>query len=756
MLEDNTPTVTSRTRKPRTARARLRLDTAKRLQNLARHAKEHKEAAKEALSGGIKAGNQIIVREPKVKTANNVGGILSAPPKTAAKFRKRQIHKTWLPTHIFHSKRAHMTAPKDPLWRFAIPLTPTEKSYRPTHRASHLRGAVAWDMSYMSTISLEGVQQSIVSLLRTMGIGAGDLGDKLWRETGRKWGLGKRSWDGWIYERNGWPTEVIAPVTIIWCVHQLSHLESRTLDNILWAKRKVIIRVHPSAFLQLWTELLEVAKMQHPPVMVEDLRFEIGSIEVIGPGSTEALLGVLKPFIGLKAEPKVLDTPGRVWTRLAGLTNPASLPANAILGFFVSDPRLRYPPSAIPHPAPPGAEERLLDVLSTWPPDQGQSPPALFERNARLAAGRQLPSQKAINRRKACAPPGTYPDPLPTDPQIPVLLIASRPFSFGQGTWTVLLPWKCVLPVWYVLMHYPLASGGTVRFGGLNEKRQIAFEAGTPWFPADYPGTKAGWEWEAKEREKRKRDWESRPKGKRIEWSSVDLGGGHKGEVGLGWACDWERLMHGPPVEVKETQKTKQTERKNGDSRAHENSNADRAAKESLPRSSPSLQANELSAAIMTVKITLLTRGTPTACARIYRLPTTSSELRQKWLNLKNLSTKSKSRQKFKQHQPRIGDQSTPEARRRALAASLIGPRAVETGSVRAGHPDYPIVPGEEDLIGFITTGNFSLGEGIGVGIGSILSTKVAQEKGRGAERYLCIVREAGMALGRLAKWEPV
>ena len=42
-------------------------------------------------------------------------------------------------------------------------------------------------------------------------------------------------------------------------------------------------------------EILKVAKVQRPPAMVEDLRFEIGSIEVTGPGSTEALTGVLHP-----------------------------------------------------------------------------------------------------------------------------------------------------------------------------------------------------------------------------------------------------------------------------------------------------------------------------------------------------------------------------------------------------------------------------------------------------------------------------
>jgi hypothetical protein len=34
--------------------------------------------------------------------------------------------------------------------------------------------------------------------------------------------------------------------------------------------------------------------------------------------------------------------------------------------------------------------------------------------------------------------------------------------------------------------------------------------------------------------EKRKAEWEKRPKGRRIEWESVDLGKGRRGELGLG------------------------------------------------------------------------------------------------------------------------------------------------------------------------------------------------------------------------------
>src|SRR5205814_1816590 len=50
----------------------------------------------------------------------------------------------------------------------------------------------------------------------------------------------------------------------------------------------------------------------------------------------------------------------------------------------------------------------------------------------------------------------------------------------------------------------------------------------------------AGKEWDRQETSKRKKEWQGKPKGKRIEWESLDLGKTKKGEVGCGWACDWE------------------------------------------------------------------------------------------------------------------------------------------------------------------------------------------------------------------------
>jgi ribonuclease P/MRP protein subunit POP1 len=564
MLEDNTPTVTSRRRnlKPH---QRLRLETAQRLQKLSAKSKERRQEnkakrneaeikisapaadnlePKTAKNLAFASAAGVTARKPRVKKST-----LRQPDVPAAKFRKRQIHKTWLPSHLFHSKRAHMTPPKEPLWKFALPVTPTNKSYRTTHRATTQRGALAWDTSYMATIGLEGPEKSIEGLLKALGVGAGGDTEATWGKAGTKWRNGTRFWEGWLHERQAWPINGIAPATVIWNAI-LPVGGDISIDNteVVAAttkkskkKRKAFIRVHPAAFMQLWEQVIRLAKVQKPSVTVEDLRFEIGSIEVSGPNAAEALVGALWPVLPSKDAVSAEEDVEAIWPKLA-FQSASFLPARALLSFEASDPRLHHPPRTVSVSEGVDSMEQTLQLLASWPLDKSPKPATIFERNSRLKAGRSLSSQKSVNRRKTLASPGAFPDPRPEDPRIPVLIFASRSNNNSSGTWTVLLPWKCVLPLWISVMYYPPSAGGKVRFGGLQQKRQIAFESGTPWFPGDFPGTKAGDDWETEERAKRKAEWEKKPKGRRTEFESIELGMERKGEVGMGWACDWQVL----------------------------------------------------------------------------------------------------------------------------------------------------------------------------------------------------------------------
>lgn len=701
-----------------------------------------------------------------------------------AKFRKRQIHKSWLPTHIFHAKRAQMTAPKDPLWRFAIPITPTAKSYRPTHRAASQRSAIAWDTSYMSTIGLEGTETALIGLLKALNVDGLNDHAILTGKSGSKWRVGSRAWHGWVYEQHGWPNRAIAPLTIVWCAQSTSEVpptaekptaavEEEGEANQKTAKskrrhwRRVMLRISPSAFLQLWKEVLRLSKIQKPQVLLEDLRFEIGSIEIVGPASTEALLGTLKPCEPDGSAQHPSNASSVVWQSLGALTNPALLPPNALINLMVKDPRLQHPHRSIRIDNSPAARQALLETLAAWPLDKEPEPSRLFSRDARLRASR-LPSQRSINRRKSSATPGVQPDPTSLDPAIPALLLASRAQgATGEGAWTLLLPWKCVQPVWYSLMFYLLSTGGTIRFGGLQETRQVMFENGQPWFPADFPGTLAGMDWEMRERDRRKPEWDRRPRGKRVEWATVDLGKDRKGEIGRGWACDWERLIHGRaspgehksttregesgtalPLkvngrEVPEAETTEELVDKTARRHVKDVEHAEPAQQggpgpaepahstsvSTISHLAPAVAATMLrqqtpppprarngstttDSALATIRITCLDRGVPQPCARIYRLPTADAALRARWLSL--LATTGRGARRARASDAAVvppASQSRHQHLSRLAASILAEP---------AGAPNHPVVPDELDLVGFVTSGNFNLREGRGSGLASV------------------------------------
>ena len=741
MKADNTPTVTARRRDP-SAKQRLRRQIG---------IKKHEEA--QFAKAGAAAGGDA---EASTCECTPTADALAASRSTLSKFKKRQINKTWLPTHLWHAKRAHMTPAREPLWGFAIPLTPTDKSYRMTHRASSLRGCVAWDTSYTSTISIEGGERSVLELFSCLSMPEAQLGS----DKGLAWRQGKRSWFGWVRQpqkEQAW----IAKVLMVWAPPAEGEA----------ATRQVLVRVHPSAFCQLWGALLEYIKSEEAHIKLKDLRYELGSLEIAGPGAMEALFRTLKPFETPEDHDDSLETVTTFLSKLAAVTDSRAVPQGALLSLSVADPRLGSPHRKVGGPDLGAQGEELAGLLSNWPIDQKQANRPLFERSARHDAAKHLLTQKAINRRKASAPPGSPPSPLPTAYSIPILILAQNheQSAAPHGSWTIMLPWKCVLSVWYPLMYYPLSDGGNPRFGGLEQMRQTNFERGLPWFPRDHPGTKAGWLWEQEERARRKAEWDKRPKGRRIEWSSIDLGKGRTGELGRGWACDWEYLIDG------EDQGSINKEPDAKDNLEQLPDVETQPPARCLPQPRPSSLPDPR--ALTPVLITLTGRGLPTACARIYRLPTHDPTLRAAWLALAEPAGRQSPRRSelpiFQHKQDPSNrefgpdeDQDAPKSSSRALLATslLQGSMAARHELVQADDPSYPVVPDARDLIGFVTTGNFNLGKGRGIAIGNIVLARMNQiscdglgtpnPKAKLPLNGFCVIREAGNAVGRLARWK--
>ncbi|KAI0909286.1 POPLD domain-containing protein [Ustulina deusta] len=797
MAEDNTPTVNSRTRKPKTSRARLRAETARRLGILARRKRLLK--IKKSLGPDSDA---IASRAARPKIRRNEPNAL---PVTASRYRKRQLNKAWLPTHLWHAKRARMTPPSEPLWGFSIPLTPTQKNYRPAHRVQWEKGAMAWDMSYMSTIGLFGKENIIQSILKDIGL----TQESLWNDRGVRWRAGAVHWAGNLSRKAKNRVYFIGPANVIWDPPKASAaLETDT------PPRQIFIRIHPSAFLETFDELLRLIRAYKPRPYLQDLRHEIGSIDITGPDATEALLGVLKAV-----ESGSKQAHASRFESLLGLRDPAALPLGALLAFSIIDPRLKYPPQKVQPPAATNQQVQiqLLESISVFREDEVVQPYQLFDRDDRFKASK-LPSQTSLNRRREKSGPGTPLERGTIDPPIPIILLASRNGNETPvpGTWTILLPWKCVQSVWYSLMHYPLSSGGNPTFGGLDEIRQLSFERGQPWFPGDVPGTNAGNAWETKERQARWKTWDRKPKGKRVKWESVDLGAGRKGEVGVGWSCDFETLfglrspteaetapadnngddeIPGAPEVVKPKEEKTAVKEPKREAKFETLTDITYLPKSiftnlsSTQQPPPSLPPNST----ITVSIKMLGRGVVTTCARVYRLPpptpvpppTAGSsqaevpatqppplppqsksenklppDLREQWLAQQPAKSTKKNKKKSSSTSttPATATATTPEARIQALAQSLIGPqRAYPAPSTTAN--GHPLCPDATDLIGFVTAGAFNLRDGRGEAIASISAQRALEQTGRNPRdpaARLCVVRDAGQSVGWLARWDVI
>ena len=124
---------------------------------------------------------------------------LSPMPPGKLRFKKRQKNKAWLPTHVWHAKRAHI----ETKYEFAIPTEPTEKCYRATHRAMSISGSVAWDTSFYSTFIIKGSKDQLLQ-----------VSEKLAKEsTAQKYTSGKRFWEGHFVDKSG---HLLGPGFIYW------------------------------------------------------------------------------------------------------------------------------------------------------------------------------------------------------------------------------------------------------------------------------------------------------------------------------------------------------------------------------------------------------------------------------------------------------------------------------------------------------------------------------------------------------------
>ncbi|KAG8214891.1 hypothetical protein J3R82DRAFT_10062 [Butyriboletus roseoflavus] len=477
-------------------------------------------------------------------------------------YLKRQRDKSWLETHIWHAKRAEMQN----IWGYRLAVTPTEKAFRPSHRAS-MHGSILHDASYYATIELKGPQPFLQATLERCC----DPQDSPMT----RYITGGRACDTHVYKHASYPFALLGPMMIIWQPSSPEGNSSRIPEpparpgkekgkgkgkgkgkekqvddsaspepNV--SPRVVWVRCHPAIFEDVFESLqtsasyvLEQSKKKDPQVHVEieivDLRGCINAFEIMGPKSSQVIKGALSPV-----EMDDRKDVKKFWGSLTGLQSD-SIPRGMVIGLKVLDPRLKFPPkNAKPHYPDVAQPSTQLSQAFHFPTAlTAQS--EIWDEEKRGSLKKPKYKKKDLDdRRSKNLVPGTPLNPLRQDDRIPILLIqrsveqcpstsssSKSPSGNVQGIygWTLLFP-----AGWAMAFLSSLLYTGT-RFAGQRERMKQFFEAGVRGFPNDYPAV-AAYDIVTNDRaEQEKARWERTPPAKKPNYEKLG--------TRSPWRADW-------------------------------------------------------------------------------------------------------------------------------------------------------------------------------------------------------------------------
>ncbi|KAK0201890.1 POP1-domain-containing protein [Desarmillaria ectypa] len=483
-------------------------------------------------------------------------------------FLKRQRDKTWLETHLWHAKRMKM----ENMWGYRLAVHPSEKAFRPSHRAA-VRGSILHDASYQSLIELKGPQNVLTRIMDNC------CDPQELSPGNRRYVLGARTLSTHIYSPTLYPRGLIAPITIMWrpfTRHESGAAEGpeETSTELTQAKRKrkgkgkekaaeetdtplneetirvVWIRSHPATHDEVFNALQTAASSvldeikkestsdQAVDVEIADLRGKVNIFEIMGPKSSQVLKGALQPIasddrIGFK----------EFWSSLAGIQTTGSLPRGIIVGFTVNDPRLKFPPKNAKLNV-----STASNVLTMPSSTLAQSD--IWDETARDALKTPKYKKKDLDeRRSKNAIPGTHLTALRQDDRVPVILIQRslecpsltsvsngekhHPGSTEDGE--AIHGWTLIIPAgWSMAFFSSLTYTGT-RVGGQRECQSQAFESGVSYFPRDYPFTIAYKRYAQECESEARESWERKPPAKRPNYEKL----GTKSP----WRVDWEMVL---------------------------------------------------------------------------------------------------------------------------------------------------------------------------------------------------------------------
>ncbi|KAG2219767.1 hypothetical protein INT45_008598, partial [Circinella minor] len=637
---------------------------------------------------------------PPAKRKTRRGKRQNKDDVVSREYLRRQKENKWLETHIYHTKRMHMSN----IWGYRLAARPNVKSARSFYRAFQ-HTSIIHDGSYTGCLELVGKQDDILHVMNPVtDITLPSLGSERFIK-------GNRIGYTHIYEYLSCPGKPICPITFLWKPKQLKD-ESQTLW--LW--------IHPSAFDQVYQQIKIASEKANKDntVVMNDLRDEFVRFDFSGAGTTALLQAIVKPVEEsdhIDKDTSSTFKSSKIWRDLYHLRSASSLPPGSILGLSVQDPRLAFA-QKVPkrtNSIPTEANLRLTELLTHWPEDIAYSD--IWDKNVRKTVLERLPSEYSLaERRQENLLPGTKLEFKHDDVQIPILLVQR---SSGQNNkrgqqdtcktellegWTLILPKGCAMAFWKSFMF------AGARVAGYEDLRALSFESGSPSYPYDYLGSLACENVRDMAKHEAKNAWLRRPPAKRLNY--------YKLGVDRPFDAAFDSLISTTTEDVMDI------DHKNGNKPTPEfyilhghktiisvlSAKTDDEAQISLlsyisdlytKRGLKPITSLKLDNALVQVRLEFFDRGRPEANAMIY-LVTDNTEYNTQTVYIRNREPGLKNKKKLLEN---LKEDDAEEEE--------------DTTIMALDRNEKPKFPPSNDLIGYLTTANFSFDAGRGIGLGA-------------------------------------
>jgi len=346
--------------------------------------------------------------------------------------------------------------------------------------------------------------------------------------------------------------------------------------------------------------------------------------------------------------------------------------------------------------------------------------------------------------------PGTPLNPLRQDDRIPVLLI-QRSLECSTSESQTLHGWTLIIPAgWSMAFFSSLTFTGT-RVGGQRERQTQAFEAGTAYFPRDYPSSSGYDLYAAVIEQGEKARWERKPPAKRPNFEKLG--------TRSPWRADWEVVLglqspdavgaeeegfvstqREPVVEMEQSAKavgpwllrgcevssvlSSVSKLFNHGAGLLQEINRLRLKRGHDPLDESIKADGLLNAALVSVRVKMCKRGAPDDLALIYSM---TDDEAKKW---------EKALQKSRNNRVAL-DEETSEEAEVGRTIHWLNPRLTRSRQLSK------VKPLESSIIGYVTTGHYSLSQGEGFAIGTIPVVRLLelQEQSHRLVRYHLNIR---------------